>query len=65
MDWKSRLRNKAFWLALAAFVTMMAKQFYLFEIPENYDKIIDAGLGTLIMLGIVVDPTTPGVKVIK
>jgi phi LC3 family holin len=61
MNLKSRLRNKAFWLALAAFIAMMAKQFNLFEVPENYNEIIDMGLGLLVMLGIVVDPTTPGI----
>lgn len=61
MNWKSRIRNKAFWVALAAFVAMMSKQFNLFEVPDNYDELVNTCLGLLVMLGIVVDPTTPGI----
>jgi phi LC3 family holin len=59
---KERLRNKAFWTALIAFTVMVAKQFNLFDVPDNINTIVDAGLGLLIMLGIIIDPTTPGVK---
>jgi phi LC3 family holin len=59
---KERFRNKAFWTALVAFVIMVAKQFNLFDVPEDINAIVDAGLGLLIMLGIIIDPTTPGVK---
>lgn len=56
MDIKNRFRNKKFLLALAAFIAMMAKQFNLFEIPTNWDDIVNAGLGLLVMLGIVINP---------
>ena len=62
MNWKTRLRNKTFWVSLAAFVAMMAKQFNLFEVPSNYEEIVNTALGLLVMLGIIVDPTTPGIK---
>jgi uncharacterized membrane protein len=55
-----RLRNKAFLTALAAFIIMVAKQFNLFEIPDNWETLFNSGMGLLIMLGIVIDPTTPG-----
>jgi phi LC3 family holin len=61
MDWKSRIRNKAFWLSIAAFVAMMAKQFNLFEVPTNFNDIVNTGLGLLVMLGIIIDPSTPGI----
>lgn len=53
---KNRFRNKTFLLALAAFVALMSKQFNLFELPPNYDEIVNAGLGLLVMLGIVSNP---------
>ncbi|MDO6355261.1 phage holin [Caloramator sp. CAR-1] len=62
MNWKARLRNKAFWVSLAAFVAMMAKQFGWFEVPPNYEEIVNSALGLLVMLGIIIDPTTPGIK---
>ncbi|KZL88729.1 phage holin [Clostridium magnum] len=62
MDIKKRLQNKAFWLAVAALVALMGKTFNLFTIPDNYDELINMILGLLTMLGIVIDPTTPGVS---
>lgn len=56
MNIKHRIRDYKFLLALAAFIAMMGKQFNLFEIPDNYNDIVNAGLGLLIMLGIVTTP---------
>jgi uncharacterized membrane protein len=56
-----RLRNKAFLTALAAFVVMVAKQFNLIEIPDNWETLFNSGMGLLIMLGIIIDPSTPGI----
>jgi phi LC3 family holin len=61
MDFVSRIRNKAFWLSISGFVLLMAKSFHLFEIPENYDEIVNMVLGLLTMMGILIDPTTPGI----
>jgi uncharacterized membrane protein len=58
----NRLKNKAFWLSLAAFIALMAKTFNLFEIPANYDELVNTGLGLLVMGGILIDPSTPGIK---
>jgi phi LC3 family holin len=55
-----RLRNKVFLTALVAFIIMVVKQFNLFEVPDNWETLLNSLLGLLIMLGIVVDPTTPG-----
>lgn len=62
MDIKKRLQNKAFWVALAAFIALMGKTFNLFQVPDNYNELVNMFLGLLIMLGIIVDPTTPGIK---
>lgn len=57
-----RLRNKVFLTALVAFIVMIAKQFNLFVVPDNWEVLLNSVLALLIMLGIVVDPTTPGLK---
>jgi phi LC3 family holin len=55
-----RLRNKVFLTALVAFIIMVVKQFNLFEVPDNWETLLNSALGLLIMLGIIVDPTTSG-----
>lgn len=62
MDIKKRLQNKAFWVAVAAFIALMGKTFNLFTVPENYNELVNTLLGLLTMMGIVVDPTTPGIS---
>jgi phi LC3 family holin len=62
MDIKKRLKNRAFWVALAAFISLMAKTFNLFTVPENYNELVNTLLGVLTMLGIIIDPSTPGIS---
>lgn len=62
MDIKKRLQNKAFWVALAAFIALMGKTLNLFNAPDNYNQLVDMFLGLLTMLGIIIDPTTPGIS---
>lgn len=62
MDIKKRLQNKAFWMALAAFIALMGKTFSLFTVPDNYNELVNMFLGLLTMLGIFIDPSTPGIK---
>ena len=62
MDLKARIRNKAFWVALFAAVILLAQQVGL-ELPfEKLTNVFNAALGLLTVLGIFVDPTTPGVS---
>ena len=58
----NRIRNKVFLLTLTGAIVMIAKQFNLFEVPANWEVLINTILSLLIMLGVVIDPTTPGVK---
>ena len=58
---KSRLRNKAFILSVVAFIVLIVKTFTSYELPGNFDAIVDMGLTLLTALGILIDPTTPGV----
>lgn len=68
IDLKKRMKNKAFWAALAAAVVMLV--FNILEacnvkIPITYDEIlniVNIFLTILVMFGVVVDTSTPGVS---
>lgn len=69
-DWKTRLKNKAFWVALIPalllLVQVVANVFGItLDLSETGEKLLDvvnAVFSLLVILGIVVDPTTPGVS---
>lgn len=69
INWKVRVRNKTFWLALIPAVLLLAQQVAgLFGVALDFGQIKDqlvAIVGTvftlLAILGIVADPTTAGV----
>ena len=41
MDWKSRLRNKTFWVSLTAAVVLLAQQLGLDIFPKNISDIVN------------------------
>lgn len=61
IDWKVRLRNKAFWVALFSLISLVARKFGFLHVAEDWGEIVDAVLSLLVLLGIIVDPTTPGI----
>lgn len=69
MNWKVRFKNKQFWIslipALALLVQAVAALFgWTLDLTELTGKIlavVDALFAVLVILGIVVDPTTAGV----
>lgn len=69
INWKVRIRNKQFWLAvvpaIALVVQAVAAVFgYTIDLTSLVGKIqvvVDAVFALLVILGIVVDPTTAGV----
>ena len=69
INWKVRIKNKTFWLALIPAVLLLAQQVAgLFGVALDFGGLNDqltAIVGTvftlLAMLGIVADPTTAGV----
>jgi phi LC3 family holin len=61
MNIKSRLKNKAFILSCVGFVVLLIKTFTNYELPNNFDIIVNTGLSILTALGIVIDPTTEGI----
>lgn len=61
MNWKVRFRNKAFWLSFSALVVLIAKTFKLFEVPADWETTVNTALSLLVAMGVLMDPTTPGV----
>ena len=68
MNIKVRLRNKTFWLtAIPATVTFLYTILSLFDIVPSISEAVVIKLATIIVsalsvLGVLVDPTTAGVK---
>ena len=68
MDWKSRVKNKAFWLAFIPAVIVLVQvcaapfgyQWDFAGLSAQLTAIINAAFVVLSILGIVVDPSTPG-----
>ena len=69
MNWKIRIKNKAFWLAvipaIALVVQAVASLFgYTIDLTSIVGKIqavVNAVFALLVILGIAVDPTTEGI----
>ena len=62
MNWKSRLRNKTFWVSLTAAIVLLAQQLGLDIFPENISDIVNTILLIATILGVIVDPSTDGIK---
>lgn len=56
-----RLRNKAFWVTLASAIVLLAQQLGLNIFPSNIADIINSVLAILTIMGVIIDPSTPGV----
>ena len=69
INWKVRIKNKAFWLALIPAVALVAQAVaavfgYTIDLTTMVGKlqaVVNAVFALLVILGIVVDPTTNGV----
>ena len=61
MDWKSRLRNKTFWVSLTAAIVLLAQQLGLDIFPENISDIVNTILLIATILGVIIDPSTDGI----
>ena len=70
VNWKVRVKNKLFWLALIPAVLMLIRAVaavfgYEFDFSALGDKlvaVVEAVFTVLVILGIVADPTTEGVQ---
>lgn len=70
INWKVRIKNKVFWLSIIPAVLLVIKtvaaafgiQIEVADIGSRLAAVVEAVFGVLILLGVVVDPTTEGVK---
>ena len=70
INWLVRIKNKIFWVALIPAVLILIQSVaavfgYTLDLSEVGNKLIDvveAVFGILVILGIVVDPTTDGMN---
>lgn len=71
MDWKTRIRSKAFWITLVPAVVVLIQMIgnifgldmsKLTGLSEELIGVINALFVVLSILGIAVDPTTKGIK---
>lgn len=69
INWKVRIKNKAFWLAVIPAIALVAQAVaavfgYTIDLTTMVGKlqaVVNAIFALLVILGIVVDPTTEGV----
>jgi phi LC3 family holin len=69
MNWKTRIKNKTFWLALVPAILLLAQVIsvpfgYKFDIDlinKQLLDIVNAAFGVLTIVGVVADPTTAGI----
>ena len=61
INWRLRLQNKVTLIALLGAIFLMAQQFGL-EIPKNIQDGVNTFVYILVLLGVVTDPTTAGIK---
>jgi uncharacterized membrane protein len=58
----ARFKNYALWAAVLAFVPMLANSLQVYDInvvlPGNYDKLVVAVLGILVLAGVISNPTS-------
>ena len=62
INWRVRLRNKTFWLTLVPLLVLLSQQLGLNWVPENWESIFGTVMSILIVVGIINDPTTAGIK---
>ena len=70
INWTVRIKNKAFWLAVIPAVLLLAQtvaavfgySLDLGDIGNKLIAVVNAVFGVLVVLGVVVDPTTAGIS---
>lgn len=61
MNWRDRFKNKTFWVALMSAIVVLTQQLGLDIFPDNIMEIVNTVLMILVILGVVVNPTTEGI----
>jgi len=70
LNWKVRIKNKAFWLAVIPAIALVVQAVtavfgYTIDLTTMVGKlqaVVNAVFALLVILGIVVDPTTEGIQ---
>ena len=62
IDLKSRLTNKGFWVAFISAIVGVTQLLGYKIFPDNWADILNSILGILIILGVIIDPSTPGIN---
>lgn len=70
INWQVRLKNKQFWLSIIPAVLLLIQvvagvfgfELNLGELGDKLLAVVNAAFGVLTILGVVVDPTTKGIK---
>ena len=60
IDWKARLRNKTFWVAIISAIALLTQQLGINIFPTNWSDILNTVLTIFIVLGVIVDTSTKG-----
>jgi len=61
INWKARLKNKTFWVAIISAIVLLTQQLGYQIFPTNWSDIMNTVLTIGIILGIIVDPSTTGI----
>lgn len=61
INWKARIRNKTFWVAIVSAVVLLTQQLGLNIFHSNWSDILNTILTIFIILGIIIDPSTSGI----
>ena len=62
INWKARLTNKTFWVAMVSDVVLLTQQLGVNIFPSNWSDILNTILTIFILLGIIVDTSTEGIS---
>lgn len=62
INWKLRLQSKAFWVALASALVLLAQQLGFKVDSEMITNVVNTICTLGIILGVIVDPTTSGLS---
>ena len=62
INWKARLTNRTFWMAIVSSMVLLTQQLGCNIFPSNWSDILNTVLTIFTILGIIVDPSTVGIS---